>query len=95
MKPYATVYIATIDDNIPVVVAKTKAELKLMLDDYCGATEEYNFTGKFLGYTPHETKYPSDLDGYYEYDCKYVSDPTDDRTYKEKFKIFTVDFSDK
>ena len=55
------------EDKFPITSADSFDNLKLALDNYCGADERNS--GKCLGFTPYETKYGSDYEGFYEYEC--------------------------
>lgn len=55
------------DGHKPIVSAETFGDLKRALD------EEYNVDGtdaECLGFTPYNTKYPDEYEGYYQYKFK-------------------------
>jgi hypothetical protein len=77
------------EEGFPIISADSSDNLKLALDDHCGADKRNS--SKCLGFTPYITKYPSDYEGYYEYEC--CKDGTNwDETYIDKFKIYCVEF---
>lgn len=77
------------EDRFPITSADSWDNLKLALDDYCGADERG--IAKCLGFTPYNAKYGGDYAGYYEYECcKNGKDWTE--TYRAKFAIWYVEF---
>ena len=74
------------EEGFPIITADSFHNLRLALDNYCGADERNQ--GKCIGFTPHITKYPDDYEGYYEYEvCNNGSE-----TYIDKFKVYCVEF---
>jgi hypothetical protein len=78
------------EDRFPITSADSWENLKLALDNYCGADERNS--GRCIGFTPYETKYGSDYEGFYEYECCRNGNDWDDGTYKSKFKVWCVEF---
>ena len=78
------------EDKFPVVSADSFDNLRLALDDYCGANERNS--GKCLGFTPYNTKYPDDYEGHYEYECCYEGNDWNGGTYIEKFRVYCIEF---
>lgn len=78
------------EDKFPIISADSFDNLKLALDDYCGAGERNS--GKCLGFTPYHTKYPDDYEGYYEYECCKNGNDWNGGTYIEKFRVYCVEF---
>jgi hypothetical protein len=76
--------------KFPVVSADSFDNLKLALDDYCGAGERNS--GKCLGFTPYNTKYPDDYEGYYEYECCKNGNDWNSGTYIDKFRVYCIEF---
>ena len=54
-------------DNEPILTAGTFEDLKKGLDEYYAVDKG---AAKCLGWTPYETKYPDELEGYYQYTYK-------------------------
>jgi hypothetical protein len=73
------------DGESPIGASNTFEGLLEIVDDYMGATDKYNHSGKRLRYEQFSSKYPSEFDGtiYYE---------TPD---EQKVKVYTVDFNHK
>jgi len=71
------------DEESPIGASNTFEGLLEIVDDFMGATDKYNHSGKRLRYEPFSSKYPSEFDGtiYYE---------TPD---EQKVKVYTVDFN--
>lgn len=77
------------EEGFPIISADSFDNLKLALDDYCGADNRNS--GKCIGFTPYVTNFPCDYGGYYEYEC--CKDGTNwDETYIHKFRIYCVEF---
>lgn len=74
------------DDRFPIISADSFQNLRLALDDYCGADERKQATCK--GFFPYHSKYPSDYEGYFEYEC--FKNP--EETYTDKFRVYCVEF---
>ena len=56
-------YIA-MNDYKPILSASSFEEIKKGLDDYYGVDKGQ---AECLGFTPYDTKYPDDYEGYYSY----------------------------
>ena len=78
------------EDKFPIISADSFDNLRLALDDYCGADERNS--GKYLGFTPYNTKYPDDYEGHYEYECCYEGNDWNGGTYIEKFRVYCIEF---
>jgi hypothetical protein len=77
------------ESNKPIISADSFQNLKLALDDYCGADERN--TGRYIGFKPYITKYPDDYEGDFEYECcKNGHDWSE--IYVDKFKVYCVEF---
>ena len=79
------------DGNKPIMSADSFENLKSGLDKYYGCDGN---GGKCLGFTPHQTKYPDDYEGYFEYKVTmYHSDKDPQQTtYIDKIKVYCVEF---
>lgn len=77
------------EDKFPIISADSFDNLKLALDDYCGADER--MTAKCIGFKPYESKYGSDYEGYFEYEC-CKNDKDWSETYIDKFAVYCVEF---
>jgi hypothetical protein len=86
-KPFYVYVVVSREGNEPIVSAHTRETLEALLDDYCGATATYNYSGKRISYTAHNPKYPSDYQGYYTYE---VTDRDDVVT--EYYDVYCVEF---
>ena len=71
------------EDLSPIGASNTFEGLLEVVDDFMGATDKYNHSGKRLRYEQFSSKYPSEFDGtiYYE---------TPD---EQKVKVYTVGFN--
>jgi hypothetical protein len=78
------------EDKFPIISADSFDNLKLALDDYCGADERNS--GKYIGFTPYDSKYGSDYEGYFEYECCRNGNDWNGETYKNKFTVWCVEF---
>ena len=78
------------EDRFPITSADSFDNLKLALDNYCGADERNS--GKCLGFTPYSTKYGGDYEGFYEYECCRNGNDWTGETYKDKFQVWCVEF---
>jgi len=74
------------EEGFPIITADSFDNLKLALDDYCGADERN--LGKCIGFTSYNTKYPNDYQGYYEYECCINGS----EIYIDKFKVYCIEF---
>jgi len=70
----------------PIVTAHTLDDLKAGIDEYYGIGTDKDV--KYLNWTPYESKYPDEYEGYYEYE---VSDFNWDVEI-EKVKVYCVEF---
>ena len=77
------------EDRFPIISADSWDDLKLALDDYCGADERG--IAKCLGFTPYNAKYGGDYEGYLEYECCTIGKDWTE-TYKVKIAIWVVKF---
>ena len=85
-----TIYLACdFDEKFPVISADSFDNMRKALDNYCGADERNS--GKFIAFVPYDSKYPSDYEGYYEYEC-CTNGNNWDNTYTDKFRIYCVEF---
>jgi len=87
-------YIAIETDNDyhkPIMSAGTFEELKAGLDDYYGCNDR---GGECLGFTPYQTKYPDDYEGYYQYKVKMIHSDRDEKPteYIDTVRVHCVDY---
>lgn len=73
------------DGNRPIMSADSFENLKSGLDDYYGCDGR---GGECLGFTPYQTKYPNDYEGYFEY--KVTMDNT--KTYSDQIKVYCIEY---
>lgn len=78
------------EDGFPITSADSFDNLKLALDNYCGADERKS--AKCLGFTPYNSKYGGDLDGFYEYECCEYGSDWNGKTFKCKFGVWCIEF---
>lgn len=83
-------YLALNEHNNPVISAESFDNLKLALDEYCGADKRN--TGKYIGFYPYNTKYPDEYEGYFEYECCKNGNDWNGETYIDKFKVYCIEF---
>ena len=84
-------YIACDYDNCrPIISAESFENLRLALDNYCGA--DHRNLAKCNGFFPYNTKYPDYYEGYFEYECLTNNINSLEQSYLEKFKVFCVEF---
>jgi hypothetical protein len=76
------------EPKYPILSAHTRETLESMIDDYCGANEKYNNSGKRISYTEHNSKYPSDYQGYYTYEV----DAGEGKMVTEYYDVYCVEF---
>ena len=84
------IYISLLEGK-PILSSDTFNGLKDAMDEYCGVSTKQKPDAVFLGYVPYESKYPDELEGYFEYeftDSSAIS-PT---TCKEKYHVYCIDF---
>ena len=74
-------YVALNEYGKPILSASTFDDLKLGLDDY------YGVESKCLGFTPYQTKYPDEYEGYYEYEYLFGNELT-----KDVVKVYCVEY---
>ncbi len=75
------------EERFPILSADSFDNLRLALDEYCGADH-----GRYIGFTPYDTKYPSQYEGVIEYECCENGKDWDGGTYIDKFRVYCVDF---
>lgn len=73
------------DGNKPLITASTFEDLRLALDDYYGVGVSESV--KCLGFTPYQTKYPEEYEGYYEYEF-----PWEGEILKDKVKVYCLEY---
>lgn len=94
MKKQTYMYVVIDDDSRrPIIVATTTKTLEAMLDEYCGAVEKYNHSGKLIEYIPYNTKYPDDYQGYYLYEITSPLSNGGVEVYKEKYHVYCTESS--
>lgn len=94
MKTQKYMYVVIDDDSRrPIVVAPDTKTLEAMLDEYCGAIDKYNHSGKRIEYVPYNTKYPDDYEGYYLYEITSYLTHGQLEVYKEKYHVYCVESS--
>lgn len=83
-------YLATdFEDGFPIISADSFENIRKALDDYCGA--DHRNSGKYIDFHFYETKYPTDYEGYMEYEC--CENGKDwSKTISTKFKIYCIEF---
>ena len=59
----------------PIMTASTFEDLKAGLDHYYGCDGR---GGECLGFTPFQTKYPTEYEGYYQYKVKMIHSGRDE-----------------
>lgn len=79
------------DGNRPIMSASTFEDLKAGLDDYYGCDGR---GGEYLGWTPYETKYPTEYEGFFEYRVSMVhsSRDTEPTVYTDIVKVYCIDY---
>jgi hypothetical protein len=83
-------YVACVyEDKQPIISADSFENLRKALDYYCGADERN--LARCVGFVPHQVKYPSDYEGYYEYECCEDGKGWS-KTYIDKFRVYCVEF---
>ena len=94
MKKQSYMYVVIDDDcRRPIIVASSTKTLEAMLDEYCGAVEEYSHSGKLIEYVPYNTKYPDDYQGYYLYEITSYLSNGGVEVYKEKYHVYCTESS--
>ena len=84
-----TIYVACdFYDKYPILSADSFDNIRLALDEYCGANEKN--VAKCLGFKPYEAKYADSYEGYFEYECCTSNDWNN--TYIDKFTVYCIDF---
>ena len=76
-------YACDVEDSIPIGASNTWEGLLEIVDDYMGANDKYNHSGKRIKYVPFESKYPSEFEG-----TIYYETPEE-----QKVKVYTVNFN--
>lgn len=87
------VYIALDSDKKPIAASDTIEGIREYLDDYCGATEEYNNRARFVNYQPHTSKYPSDYEGMFIYEECLKDDDWSKGYDTLNFFVFCIDIN--
>ena len=85
-------YVAMDTDGYkPIMSADSFENLKAGLDDYYGCDGR---GGECLGFTPYQTKYPDEYEGYFQYKVKMVHSGRDEKftEYTDTVKVYCVDF---
>lgn len=77
------------DEKYPILSADSFDNIRLALDEYCGADERNS--GKFIAFHAYESKYGSEYEGYFEYECCTTGNNWDS-TYTDKFRIYCIEF---
>ena len=85
----ATYVACDFDEKFPIITADSFENIRLALDNYCGADERDS--AKFIAYHAYNPKYPNDYEGYFEYECCTNGNNWDD-TYTDKFRIYCIEF---
>ena len=93
MKTQKYMYVVVVDDDSrrPIIVAPDTKTLETRLDDYCGATDKYNHSGKRIKYVPYNSKYPDDYDGYYLYEITSPIQGGNVSVCEEKYHVYCVE----
>lgn len=79
-------YIAIdVDGHKPIASAGTFEDLKLALDEYYSIGKDE--TARCLGFTPYESKYGDEYEGYYEYEFKFSHNMV-----RDTIKVYCIDF---
>ena len=78
------------EELFPILSADSFDNLRLALDEYCGA--DHRNSGRYIGFTPYDTKYPSEYEGVIEYECCESGITDWSKTYIDKFRVYCVDF---
>lgn len=90
MKRKVTYIACDYEDGFPITTADSFENIRIALDDYCGA--DHRQVSEFKGFFPFKTKYGSEYEGYMEYEsCQNDKDWS--KTFISKFKIYCVNFS--
>ena len=71
----------------PIMSASTFEDLKLGLDAYYGDSE-------CLGFTPYQSKYPDEYEGYYQYKVKMIHSGRDEKVteYIDTVKVYCIEY---
>jgi hypothetical protein len=79
------------DYHKPIMSAGTFEDLKAGLDDYYGCDGR---GGQCLGFTPYQTKYPDDYEGYYQYKVSMIHSDRDEKPteYIDTVKVYCVGY---
>ena len=79
------------DGNKPIVSASTFEDLKAGLDDYYGCDGR---GGECLGFTPYQTKYPDEYEGFFEYKVTMFLSGKDrePKVYTDTVKVYCIEF---
>lgn len=94
MKKQTYMYVVVDDDSRrPIIAASDSKTLETILDEYCGAIDKYNHSGKRIKYVPYNTKYPDDYEGYYLYEIKSPIQGGNVSVCEEKYHVYCVESS--
>jgi len=74
-------------DGFPVVAATTLAQLHSELNEYCGVGDEFDNSGKYIGFEKFESEYYDAFQGSFEYEINFAGE-----TDTVKFKVYEIDF---
>ena len=82
------------DGHKPIMSAESFEDLKKGLDEYYAVDKTDT---ECLGFHPYKTKYPDELEGYYEYKSKmrvrnFTTDEFDDVVQLDMIKVYCVEF---
>jgi hypothetical protein len=81
------IFVAMRDElSRPVVSSTNWKDLEKGLDEYCGATEHYGFSGMRLKFEASEDKYTDDYEGSFFYEFR-----DRDSSFVEEFKVYCID----
>ena len=79
-------YIAMSPYGKPIITAHTEEDLKAGLDEYYGIGTDPKV--KYLGWTPYDSKYPDELEGWHRYKVDDFNEGGD----VEEVKVYCVEF---
>jgi hypothetical protein len=80
-------YACDAEDLFPIAASNTFSGLFEIVDDYMGANDKHNHSGRRVKYEPFMAKYGSDLEGTLYYETK-ESGPEEKKVF-----IYTVEFN--
>ena len=79
-------YVALSHYGKPIATAHTEKDLKVGIDEYYGIGTDPK--AKYIDWTPHDSKYPDDFEGTYQYDV----DDFNGGLELEKVNVYCVEF---